>query len=73
MTIRRMRIASWITKAAHTRARIYTRRICLVAFSTASGYSNAPHCYVTRVLPVLFILTYFQLLVLVLASPVVAR
>jgi hypothetical protein len=34
MTVRRMRIASWITKAAHTRARIYTHthRICSSCF-----------------------------------------
>ena len=45
--IRRMRFASWITKATHTE---YAK---LTALPRQNIFANAPQCYVVRTLPVL--------------------
>jgi hypothetical protein len=50
--IRRMRFAWWITKATDT----YWEYVILIAFHGNNGYTNASECYVTRTLPVLFLL-----------------
>ena len=51
MTIWRMRIACWITKATGT----HSEYVILISFHGNNGYANAPHCYVISILPVLFL------------------
>jgi hypothetical protein len=50
-TIRRMRFAFWITKAADTHL-----EYVILLFHGNSGYANAPHFYITflHTLPTLF-------------------
>jgi hypothetical protein len=42
MTIRRMFIVCWITKATDNTQNMY----CLFLFDRKNGYANAPECYV---------------------------
>jgi hypothetical protein len=53
MTIWRMRVASQIPKATNTRSH-YAILTALLLFQYNNGYTNVPHCYVTRTLPVRF-------------------
>jgi len=53
-TIWRMNIVCWISKATDTLSEYV--RVVLNASHGNNGYTNAPHCYVIRKLPVL--LTY---------------
>ena len=46
MTIRRMRMAYWISKATNT----HTGYVVLVTFHCNSGYTNTPQRYVIRTL-----------------------
>ena len=48
-TIWLLRIACWILKVTHL------QYVVLNAFPLHNGYTNAPQCYVTRTLPVLFV------------------
>ena len=51
MILWRVSIACWTPKATNTRSQFVN-----FYFSTAAVfYSNAPHCYLIRTLPVLFI------------------
>jgi hypothetical protein len=50
MTIRRMRMAYWISKATNA----HPEYVVLVTFHCSNGHANTPHCYVIRTLPVLF-------------------
>jgi len=50
ITILRMRIARWTTKATHAHVTSY-----LLLFHCNNGCANAPQCYVKRTLTVLFI------------------
>jgi len=55
MTIWRMRIACWITKATHTHTHTHTQNMqYLLLFYYNNGRTNAPQCYVIRTAPVLF-------------------
>ena len=47
--IRRMYSACWITKATDT----HSEYVTLLNFHNNNGYTKAPQCYVTRMLPVL--------------------
>jgi len=49
-TIRRMRMAYWLSKATHT----HSEYVVLATFHCNYGYTNTPQCYVIRTLPVLF-------------------
>jgi len=51
LTIWRMRIRCWITKATDT----HSEYVTLIPFHCNSGNANAPQCYVKRALPVLLI------------------
>ena len=48
MTIQRMRIACWITKATDT----HLEYVILLLFRCNNGYVNVPQCFVIRTLPV---------------------
>jgi hypothetical protein len=50
MTVWRMRIACWICMATNTHIQVVYYSLL---FRSNSGCTNAPHCYVTRTLPVL--------------------
>ena len=54
MTVRCMRIASWITKATNTRS-----EYIILLFHRNSGCKYAPHCYIIRTLPVVFNIVLF--------------
>jgi hypothetical protein len=47
--VRRMRVTCWITDYIEHSTMGY-----LLLFHNNSGYANAPQCYVTRTLPILF-------------------
>jgi hypothetical protein len=51
MTIGRMRIACWLTKAADA----HTEYEILLFFCCYNDYTNATQCYITRTLPVLLV------------------
>jgi hypothetical protein len=59
MTIWRMRIACWVTLHTHTHTHTHPHTRALAVYNTAfapqNSCTNAPHCYVIRTLPVLFI------------------
>jgi len=55
MTIWRMRIACWITKAANTHSE---HVLHLLHFYCNNGRTNAPQCYVIRTLLVVFNISY---------------
>jgi len=63
MTVWRMCIACWISKATnmHARTHTHTHRLCnthcFIHFN--NGSTNAPHCYVTRTLRV-WLVKYFN-------------
>jgi hypothetical protein len=50
---RRMRFACWITETTHTLTHTQNKQY-LLFFRGSNGYMNAPHCYIIRILPVLF-------------------
>jgi hypothetical protein len=52
MTLPRMRIACWITKATNT----YSENVILIALPMQQWLHDAPQCYVTCTLPVLLTL-----------------
>jgi hypothetical protein len=62
----RMRVVYWTTKPtrprththahAHTHTHINMQQDYLLLFRSNNGYVNAPPCYVTRILPVLFVM-----------------
>ena len=64
--IRCMRIAFWITKA---RIQTYLCILYLLFFHGNNGYANAPHSYVMRTLPVLFVYKTIFINIFVFASP----
>jgi len=49
MTIWRMRIASWITRATDT----HSEYVIFLLLHGNNGYANAPQCYIRQTLPVL--------------------
>jgi hypothetical protein len=51
----RMRIACWIPKAANTHTQVV---LCSLLFHCYNGCTNAPQCYVIRILPGLFYPTW---------------
>jgi len=51
ITVWRMRIACWISKATDT----HSEYVILLLFHRNNGYANAPQCYVKRELPALLI------------------
>ena len=53
MTVWRMLIEHWITKATGT----HSEFVVVIAFYCNSGCTNAPQCYVIHTLLVLFILS----------------
>ena len=59
VTIWRIRVACWISKAtctrpsARARTHTHTNTWYSLLFRSKSGYVNAPHCYVIRTLPLL--------------------
>jgi hypothetical protein len=48
--VRRMRFACWIINAAYA----HSEYVIHISFLRNSAYANAPSCYVTRTLPVLY-------------------
>jgi hypothetical protein len=52
MTIRRMRVAYWITKATDSHSEYVT-----LLLKGGSGYANAPQCCAQTYIPVLFPVT----------------
>jgi hypothetical protein len=48
MTVRRMRIACWISKATNT----HSEYVTLIVFPLLLWLDNMPQCYVVRTLPV---------------------
>ena len=55
VTMWRMRIAFWIPKATYK----HTEYVILL-FHCNNGCTNAPRCYVTRTVSVLFIMVYYS-------------
>ena len=53
VTIWHIRVTCWISKATHTRARAHTQTYNDYCHDN-NGFVNAPHCYVIRILCVLF-------------------
>ena len=53
VTIWRIRVACWISKAICTYAHAYTEQYVILLFHSNSGFVNAPQCHV--ILPVLLI------------------
>ena len=51
MKIWRMRILCWIPKVTNT----HSEYVILIVFHCKNGCTNAPQCYVTGTLPVLFL------------------
>jgi len=57
--IRRMRFACWTAEATHTHTHTHTHSEYVIQLSHSNnGYANAPQCYVTHALPVLFTLLW---------------
>ena len=54
MTIWRVRIACWITKATNT----HTQYVILIGLAMQIIFTNLPECYVLHTLPVLFVFNY---------------
>ena len=61
MTIWRLGIACWVTKATNT----HSKYVILIVFHCTKCCTQAPQCYITRALPVLVILFKIALCVLV--------
>jgi len=59
MTVWRMRFLCWISKATD----IQTEYIIFIAFPLQQFYTNAPRCYITCTLLVLFTITSHQIYV----------
>jgi len=55
VTIWRMPVAYWITKATNTHSQ-YVILIAIFPLQKKNGYTNAPNCYVIRILPVFILL-----------------
>jgi hypothetical protein len=64
MTIGRMRIACWLTKAADA----HTEYVILLFFYCYNDYTNATRCYITRSLPVFLVAEVFYLTMLSAAT-----
>ena len=54
MTVWRIRIACWITKATNT----HSEYVTLIALNSNNGYTNASQRYVLRTLPVFLCLSF---------------
>jgi hypothetical protein len=50
--IRGLRFAWWITKATNT----HFEYLLIIVFPRQESYTKAPHCYIVRALPLLFII-----------------
>jgi hypothetical protein len=55
MAVWHMRIACWILKATNT----HSEYVIIIALPLQKWLIEEPQCYVTRILPVLFIITNF--------------
>jgi hypothetical protein len=64
MTIRRIRIACWITKATN----MHSEEVILL-FYCNGGCTNAPRCYVICTLPVLLIMQFYAFLQIDVSAP----
>ena len=56
--IQLMHLKCWISKATHTHTHIlsltHSKYVMLIVFHGISCFANAPECYITLALPVLF-------------------